>query len=200
MSTKPLPPLQLRDAGVEEGTASVVAAPTIGWCGIGCCRKRQFWPRQDRWPGQGGALDFSGRASRLSGMLIKPISVRLLAYGMKPNVAAILTRARDLITEEHGTVDPAAITTLTAKKAFELITAMKWDAEVALKKPAPSHVGIEIALTQVNERLTVEWLHELPLAKTCIALASWDSPREGTSWQLICSDGGRWSESRPLAP
>jgi len=132
-------------------------------------------------------------------MLIKPITVRLLAYGMKPNVSAIITRASDLLKEEHGAVPPTAISPRAAKKVYDVIMAEKWDTEVVLKKPAPSNAGVEIELKDVNERLTVEWLHELPLAKTCIAWATWTSPREGTIWQLVCAEGGRWSESQPIA-
>ena len=35
-------------------------------------------------------------------VLIKPITVRLIAYGQKANIAAIRSRACDLLKDEHG--------------------------------------------------------------------------------------------------
>jgi hypothetical protein len=131
-------------------------------------------------------------------VIIKPITIRLLAYGQKANIAAIRTRAADLLDDEHGSVDEANLVALPAAEVHAEICATRYDTEVALKKPSPSQVGIAITLNEVNERLTVEWLHELPVAKTCIAFAIWTSPREGVAWQLLIADGGRWSESRPL--
>jgi hypothetical protein len=130
-------------------------------------------------------------------VLIKPITVRLLLYGQKANIAAIRGRAQDLLKDEHGTVDSAAFKAMPAKKVHQAIVAERLDAEVALKVPAPSVMGLAITLSDVNERLTVDWLHELPVAKTCVVFATWISHREGTAWQLLMSQGGRWSESRP---
>jgi hypothetical protein len=52
-------------------------------------------------------------------------------------------------------------------------------------------------LPEMNERMVTEWMHELPIAKTCVAFATWFSPREQQNWQLLMADGGRWSEIRP---
>lgn len=132
-------------------------------------------------------------------MIIKPITVRLVAYGEKANIAAIRTRAMDLLEEEHGKADTANLVALSAAEAHAEITAKRLDTEVALKKPTPSRVGIAVTLPDMNERMTVEWLHELPIAKTCVAFATWTSEREQVAWQLLMADGGRWSESRPLS-
>lgn len=132
-------------------------------------------------------------------MIIKPITVRLVAYGQKANVAAIRTRAADLLKEEHGKVDAALFKDLVALDAHTEIVAKRLDTEVVLKKPSASRIGIAITLPEMNERMTVEWLHELPIAKTCVAFATWTSEREKVTWQLLMADGGRWSESRPLA-
>jgi hypothetical protein len=133
-------------------------------------------------------------------VLIKPITVRLLAYGQKANIAAIRSRACDLLKDEHGTIDDAAFAVLAAAKVHDEISARRLDAEVAIKPPTPSQAGIVITLTEVNERLTVDWLHDLPVAKTCVAFASWTSHRDSAAWQLLIAGGGRWSESRPLPP
>jgi hypothetical protein len=131
-------------------------------------------------------------------VIIKPITVRLVAYGQKANVAAIRTRAADLLKEEHGKAFVPDIAEPSAADAHAEIVAKRLDQEVVLKKPSPSRVGLRLVLPEMNERLTVEWLHELPVAKTCVAFATWTSEREGVAWQLLMADGGRWSESRPL--
>jgi len=133
-------------------------------------------------------------------VLIKPITVRLIAYGQKGNIAAIRSRACDLLKDEHGSSDDAAFVVLGATKVHEEISARRLDTEVAIKPPTPSQAGIAITLSEVNERLTVDWLHDLPVAKTCVAFASWTSHRDSAVWQLLIASGGRWSESRPLAP
>jgi hypothetical protein len=133
-------------------------------------------------------------------VLIKPITVRLIAYGQKANIAAIRGRAHDLLKDEHGHVDEAAFADREATAVHEEISAGRLDAEVAIKPPTRSQVGIAITLGEVNERLTVDWLHDLPVAKTCVAFACWTSHRDHASWQLLMASGGRWSESRPLAP
>jgi hypothetical protein len=133
-------------------------------------------------------------------VLIKPITVRLIAYGQKANIAAIRSRACDLLKDEHGTVDDAAFAVLDATKVHDEISARRLDTEVVIKPPTPSQAGIAITLGEVNERLTVDWLHDLPVAKTCVAFASWTSQRDNAAWQLLIATGGRWSESRPLAP
>jgi hypothetical protein len=132
-------------------------------------------------------------------VLIKPITIRLLAYGQKANIAAIRSRAEDLLKDEHGAVDRSAFKDLPAKAVAEEIASTRLDSEVALKPPPPSQIGIAIVLNEVNERLAVDWLHELPVAKTCVAFATWTSHREGANWQLLIALGGRWSESRPIA-
>ena len=135
---------------------------------------------------------------QIAAVFIKPITIRLIAYGQKANVANIHKRAADLLKEEHGRVDPALFVELPADKAHAEVIATRLDADIALKKPSPSQVGIAITLPEMNERMTVEWLHELPVAKTCVAFATWTSEREKVAWQLLVADGSRWSESRPL--
>src|SRR3954466_13462830 len=106
-------------------------------------------------------------------MLIKPITVRLIAYGPEANVAAIRGRAADLLKDEHGKADPAAFVTMTAEDVHAEIMATRLDAEGKLKKTTAPRAGIAITLAEVNERLTTEWLFELPVAKTCVAFATW---------------------------
>ncbi len=130
-------------------------------------------------------------------MIIKPITIRLIAYGEKANLAAIRTRATDLLKEEHGKTDPTLLNDLPATEVHAEILAARFDQDVVLKKPTAKKPGLAIILPEMNERMTVEWLHELPLAKTCVLFASWTSPREGMDWQLLAVDGSRWSESRP---
>lgn len=132
-------------------------------------------------------------------MLIKPITVRLVAYGEKANLAAIRTRAVDLLKEEHGKLDPALIVDVPGPEAHAEITAKRLDQDPELKKPTAKKPGIAITLPEMNEKTTVEWLHELPLAKTVVVFATWTSHRENMDWQLLASDGSRWSESRPHA-
>lgn len=131
-------------------------------------------------------------------MLITPITVRLIAYGSKANIAALRTRAAALLKDEHGTVDAACFLTRTAGEVHAEIAATRLDTEVALAKPTPSQAGIAITLPEVHERITTEWLFELPLAKTCVALASWNSQREPVAWQLLLANGDHWAENRPL--
>jgi hypothetical protein len=133
-------------------------------------------------------------------VLIKPITVRLIAFGQKANIAAIRSRACDLLKDEHGSIDPAAFAVLGAKAVHEEISARRLDTDVVIKPPTPSLAGIAITLGEVNERLTVDWLHDLPVAKTCVVFATWTSHRDQAAWQLLIASGGRWSESRPLAP
>jgi hypothetical protein len=132
-------------------------------------------------------------------VFIKPITIRLVAYGQKANVAAIRTRAAAMLKEEHGAADPALFVETSAKDAHDEIAGKRLDTEIALRKPTASQAGLIVTLAEVNERMANEWLHELPVAKTCVAFATWDSPREGRRWQLLMADGGRWSEDRPLA-
>ena len=132
-------------------------------------------------------------------MLIKPITVRLIAYGEKANLAAIRTRATDLLKDEHGKVDAALLVDVPATEMHAEILAARFDQDVVLKKPTAKKPGLAITLPEMNEKMTVEWLHELPLAKTCVLFASWTSAREGMDWQLLAVDGSRWSESRPHA-
>jgi hypothetical protein len=132
-------------------------------------------------------------------MLIKPIDVRLIAYGEKANLAAIRTRAVDLLKEEHGKLDPKLIVEVPGTEVHEEITTKRLDQDPVLKKPTAKKPGIAITLPEMNEKTTVEWLHELPLAKTVVVFATWTSHRENMDWQLLAADGSRWSESRPHA-
>lgn len=132
-------------------------------------------------------------------MLIKPITVQLLAYGLKANLAAIRKRAIDLLEDEHGRADPACFVEMPAAEVQAAIDSRRLDTEVVLLKPTPSHQGLALTLPEVNERATTAWLHELPVARTCVALAAWDSPREQLAWQMLLAEGRRWSESRALA-
>jgi hypothetical protein len=132
-------------------------------------------------------------------VLIKPITVRIVAYGQPANLAAIQKRAVELLKEEHGKVPPAAIAEIAASDAHAEIVAKRWDDEAALKEPTGSQRGLLVTLTDVHERMTTEWLYELPVAKTCVAFATWTSSREPTSWQLLAAQGRHWSESRPVA-
>ncbi len=132
-------------------------------------------------------------------MLIKPITVRLIAYGEKANLAAIRTRAVDLLKEEHVKLDASLIVELPGTDVHAEIMAKRYDQDVALKKPTAKKPGMAIMLPDMNERMTVEWLHELPLAKTVVVFATWTSHRENMDWQLLACDGSRWSESRPHA-
>ena len=131
-------------------------------------------------------------------MQVKPITVRLIAYGQKANVAAIRGRAADLIKDEHGKVDEADFVIMKAADVHAEIIATRLDSEITLAKPTASQAGIANTLNQVHERLTNEWLFELPIAKTCTAFATWNSEREPVAWQLLIAQGGRWSENRPL--
>ena len=142
-----------------------------------------------------GFFGFGQHAPRV---IIKPITIRLIAYGQPANLAAIRTRAVDLLKEEHGKVDPALLVAMSAIDVHAEILATRFDVDVVLKKPTAKKPGLAITLPEMNERTTVEWLHELPLAKTCVMFVTWISPREGMSWQLLAIDGSRWSESRPL--
>lgn len=130
-------------------------------------------------------------------MIIKPITVRLVAYGQKANVANIRTRAAAFLKEENGAVDESCFQAMSAADAHAEIVAQRFEAESELKKPTASQAGIAITLAEVNERMVGEWLQELPVAKTCVAFATWLSFRENMDWQLLMADAGRWSTSRP---
>lgn len=130
-------------------------------------------------------------------MLIKPITVRLIAYGEKANLAAIRTRALDLLKDEHGKADPALLVETPGTLVHAEIIAKRYDQDVELKKPTAKKPGLVITLPEMNEKMTIEWLHELPLAKTVVVFAAWTSHRENMDWQLLANDGSRWSESRP---
>ncbi len=133
-------------------------------------------------------------------MLIKPITLRLFVYGQKANVAAIRKRATDLLRDEHGKaavagLDSAFVDAPAADLHTEIL-ATTWDTEAAPKKPTPSQLGLIATLAEVHERMANEWLDELPVAKTCVVFAQWDSPRDGSSWQTLIVDGRRRSEQR----
>ena len=131
-------------------------------------------------------------------MIIKPITVRLIVYGQKANVSAIRTRAAALLKDEHGKIDEAWFVELPAAKVHTEIEAKRLDKEIELKKPGAAQVGLAITLPEVNERSTGEWLDELPVAKTCVVLATWSSGREPVAWQLLIIQGDRCSESRAI--
>jgi hypothetical protein len=130
-------------------------------------------------------------------VIIKPLTIRILVYGQKANIAAIRKRAVDFLKDEHNKVDPAWLVEKSAADIFQEISDTRWDAEVPLKKPGKSAVGIDITLPEVNQRMADEWMHELPVAKTCYVFATWLDPKENLNWQLLVAEGGRWSESRP---
>ncbi len=129
-------------------------------------------------------------------MFIKPITIRLLAYGQKANLAAIRTRAAAMLKEEHGTVEAAWFADAKAADVHAEVVAKRRDTEVELKKPSPSQDGIILTLPEVNERMVTEWIHELPVARTCVLFATWYSSRESLAWQLLVIDGERSSESQ----
>ena len=131
-------------------------------------------------------------------MLITPITVRLIAYGAKANITAIRNRAADLLKDEHGSVDEQSFAELSAAEVYAEICAKRLDQEVPLKKPTASQTGVVIILAAVHERLTTEWLYELPSAKTCVAFATWRSQREPIDWQILIAYGDRWAENRPV--
>ena len=131
-------------------------------------------------------------------MIIKPITVRILIYGQKANVSAIRTRAAALLKDEHEKIDEACFVELTAEEVHVEINATRLDKEIELKKPGTAQVGLAITLPEVNDRATGEWLDELPVAKTCVVLATWTSGREPVAWQLLIIQGDRCSESRAI--
>ena len=131
-------------------------------------------------------------------MLIKPITIRLIAYGQKANVGNLRIRASALLKEEFDNVDESCFQELSAKDVHAEILAKRLDSEVELKKPTPAQAGIAITLPEVNERATTVWLYELPIAKTCVVFATWDSPREGMALQMLVADGARTSMNKPL--
>ena len=131
-------------------------------------------------------------------MIIKPITVRLIVYGQMANVSAIRTRAVALLKDEHGKADEACFVELPATKVHAEIDATRLDKEIELKKPGATQIGLAITLPEVNERATGEWLDELPVAKTCVVLATWTSGREPVAWQLLIIQGDRCSESRTV--
>lgn len=129
----------------------------------------------------------------------KPITIRLVIYGQKANVAAIRTRATALLEEEHGAAAPACFDEVTAAIAHAEVRAKRLDAEVDLKAPGAAQAGLIVTLPEMNERCTVEWLTELPVAKTCVCFASWTSMKEPVVWQMLVALGQRSSESRPAS-
>ena len=130
-------------------------------------------------------------------MLVKPITVRLLAYGTKANIAAITSRAADVLRDEHGSADETAFVPMPAADVYAEIIGTRWDSDVELKKPSASQAGIAITLGRVHERLTTEWLFELPVAKSCVVFATWESQRDPVAWQVLIAQGDRWSDNRP---
>jgi hypothetical protein len=131
-------------------------------------------------------------------VFIRPITVQLLVYGQKANVASIRTRATAFLKDEHGKADPACFTEAPAAEVHAAILACRYDDGDDLKKPTPAQAGLKITLPEVHARMVGEWLQELPVAKTCVVLAAWDNPREGRSEQLLIVEGLRSSEHREL--
>ncbi len=142
-------------------------------------------------------LDSPGSIGTVHAVIIKPISMRLVAYGQKANIAAIRRRAADLLKEEHGSADPAAMQDTAARQVHAEIVATTLAGEVALKAPTPSQAGLTVLLKDINGRMGVEWLDELPVAKTCVVYATWTDFRAGMDWQVLIHEGGRTSDSRP---
>jgi hypothetical protein len=140
------------------------------------------------------------RLGSIAAVFIKPITVRILVYGLKANVAAIRTRAVALLKDEFGKADPALLVELSAEDAHSEITTKRWDPEVVLKKPTASQAAIAITLPEVNERATTEWLRELPAAKSCVVFITWLSPRENADFQMLIAEGDRATDSRPATP
>lgn len=130
-------------------------------------------------------------------MIIKPITVHIFAYGQKANISSLQHRSSDLLKDEHGTIDARLFVSKSSADIHAKIIAQQWDHDVALKKATPSQPGIAITLPDMNERLTIEWLHEIPVAKTCVIFATWVSHKEKMTWQMLIADGNRSSESRP---
>jgi hypothetical protein len=131
-------------------------------------------------------------------MYIKPITVAIHAYGTKANLAAIRTRALAHLAEELGKAPKDAVADLDGADAHAAIVAAIGEDAAALKKPTPAQAGIRIVLPEVNERATVAWLGELPVARTCVLCAAWDSPRERLRWRMLVADGDRSSSSTAL--
>jgi len=134
----------------------------------------------------------------MAAVFIKPITIRLVVYGQKANVAAIRTRAAAMLKEEHGKADPAAFVELSAEAAHDEIAKVRRDAEVPLRKPTPAQAGLAITLAEVNERMASEWLNELPAAKTCVVLATWTGSREPMAWQMLILEGDRSTDSQAV--
>jgi hypothetical protein len=146
-------------------------------------------------------LDVSGipgLGSSMAVVFIKPITIRLLAYGQKANVAAIRNRAAAMLKEEHGAVPADAFVDMPAEKVHAEIVARRSDGDPVLKKPTPSQAGLVVTLAEVNERMANEWLSELPVAKTCVVFATWTGSREPMAWQMLLADGDRSTDSTPL--
>lgn len=130
-------------------------------------------------------------------MAIKPITIRLVAYGQKANVAAIRTRAAAMLKDEHGKADPACFAEVTAEVAHDEIAAQRREPQPDLRKPTPAQAGIVLTLPEVNEKMAGEWLAELPVARTCVAFATWISHREGLSWQILFAEGAKGYHNQP---
>ncbi len=138
--------------------------------------------------------DRGGR--QYAGVAIAPITIRLVAYGQKANVAAVRTRAISFLKEELGTVDDSWFAELDAATAHAEIVAGSTGCDVELRKPTKSQAGIAITLPEVHERMAGEWLNELPAAKTCVVFATWHSARDGLDWRLLIAEGDRWPEGK----
>ena len=165
-----------------------------GWHRIRPTKPRASQARHPVSPQAGRA----GPSCQHPGVAIAPVTVRLLVYGQKANVANIRTRAAALLKEENGSVDAAAFVETPADDVHAEIDRDRIDREIALKKPTPSQAGMVITLHELHERVANEWLAELPAAKTCVVFASWTSLRDAARWQMLISEGHRSLENRPL--
>jgi len=132
-------------------------------------------------------------------VLVKPLTIRLIVYGQKANIAAIRKRSIDFLKDEHGKIDPTWLLDVPADDVYKEIMDTRWDAEVVIKKPGKSAVGFIVSLPEVNKRMADEWMHELPVAKTCVVFATWLDPKDDLNWQLQIVDTARWSDSRPAS-
>lgn len=130
--------------------------------------------------------------------LVKPITVRLLAYGSKANLAALRKGAGDALKDEHNKIDRSLFVDLPAEDVHIEVMSTRWDAEIKLKNPAPSMVGVRITLPDMHERMTMEWLNEMKVAKTCVVFAQWISMAHNEDCQMLCHEGDRWGDRRAL--
>lgn len=129
-------------------------------------------------------------------MKIKPITVTLLAYGTKANIAAIRKAATAQIEDDHDQADPSLFLERPAEDIHADIEAARWDPTAVLKKPGPSQAGLQVTMPDMHERMTTAWLNELKVARTCVVFASWFSEAEQERCQMLCAEGEHWMDRR----